>query len=73
MPLLDDLGTPNGGCGYRNALAALTDEDAAGVRAAVADPAWGPTVLSRKLAEYGIDMSHQVIGRHRKQECKACL
>jgi hypothetical protein len=58
-------------CGMSVALAALSPEDAALVRAALAEPGIQSKAIMRWLAERGQTVSGDAVGRHRRGDC-AC-
>lgn len=60
----------NAGCQISDILAAADDDDAAALQAALDDPQWRHSDLTRVLQAEGFNVSGHTVGRHRRGECK---
>jgi hypothetical protein len=72
MSLLDEVRahvTVKATCSVPAVLASLSDEDAADLRAAFADPTITGTAIERALVARGIHLRSSTIRRHRSRGC----
>lgn len=51
-------------------LKAMSDEDRADLQAAMDDPVFAATGISRALKSEGYEVSDQMIQRHRRNDCR---
>jgi hypothetical protein len=72
MSLLDEArayAAPKATCSVPGVLASLSEDDAADLRAALADPTITGTAIERALTNRGIHLRSSTIRRHRSRGC----